>query len=93
MLCCDILTENVVEAGRKGFSIIPYKINNSYYFLLQFRSHEYSEGKVTGIINERGISFCPWCGSDLKVIAKTHENELSNLAKSKVHLLSNHFRI
>ncbi len=91
MLCCDVLTENVFEAGRKGFSIIPYRINNSYHFLLQFRSNDYSEVNVIGIVNERGIGFCPWCGSNLKHVADIHEDELRNLSKAKAHLLLNYF--
>jgi len=45
--CCTGLSEKIVEAGRKGFSVIPFKYednlysNELYSFFLQFSDADF----------------------------------------------------
>ncbi len=88
--CCDFFTENIMEAGRKGFSIIPCKVDieNSYYFLLQFRSLDYKEESDSNvIISQRAIKYCPWCGTKLSDIVKSHKKGIEQIADRYKHLV------
>jgi len=89
--CCDVFIENILEAGRKGFSIIPYKteLKDSFCFFLQFRSVDYQEGNDFSkiIISQRAITYCPWCGVKLSEIALLKREELEVIARKNNHLV------
>jgi hypothetical protein len=89
MFCCDLLSENILEAGRKGFSIIPCKMENedSYYFILQCRSADYKDNDTTVFISQRTINHCPWCGSKLSDIIKFNKIELDAIAWKNEYLI------
>jgi hypothetical protein len=90
MFCCDFFKENVFEAGRKGFSIIPCKIENvdSYFFAMQCRSEDFQENYSTIFISQRTIKYCPWCGKNLAEIIKINKNEIVELAREYEHLVT-----
>lgn len=88
--CCDILTENILEAGRKGFSIIPCRIEteDSYYFVLQFRSSdETGHNNQHLFIGQRAIMYCPWCGTKLSDLVTSHKKRIETLANAYQHLV------
>ncbi|MCF3109423.1 hypothetical protein LL912_11610 [Niabella sp. CC-SYL272] len=90
--CCSILTENIVEAGRKGFSVIPFKheddlyTNDLYSFLLQFRSMDFAADNKC-IMAQRAIAYCPWCGTELHQLTRINEAGLEYYAKRNQKLI------
>jgi hypothetical protein len=87
--CCDLLTENIIEVGRKGFSIFPCKIENddSYYFILQFRSLDYPLDNPGLTVSQRAIKYCPWCGTRLSDIVELNKREIEMIAHRTKHLI------
>jgi hypothetical protein len=87
--CCDTLSENINEAGCKGFSVIPQRIENqdSYYFILQFRSRDYNDNYKDVMISQMAIKYCPWCGKKLSEVFKSYKNEIIEIAKKNENLV------
>ena len=84
--CCVICAEMLAEAGRKGFSITPSVLDESYVFFLQFRTVDFNViNKVSEIVVERAIIYCPWCGKML--LNSMSEEKLLELVEKNQHLL------
>lgn len=79
--CCVNLNACIIEAGRKGFSVIPFKHENNLYsdtlysFFLQFRSIDFVDNNNCTIA-QQVIKYCPWCGTELNKLALTNEEAI-----------------
>lgn len=92
-MCCNDSYELVKNSGKKGFSLIPKNSDDLLYFCFQSRiaDHkeiEYLEKNITtdvsikmSLIIQRGIKFCPFCGTDLKKVIKKNRTALKAYAK------------
>lgn len=86
--CCTLLDDLFDEAGKKGFSVIPEKLSdNMYKIFLQSRNQDtdLKEGKLTVI--EQGISYCPFCGTQLSKVVEMNKEDIIFYADKNRHLL------
>ena len=92
-LCCPTLFTLMKEAGKKGYSVIPFQEENTddYNFIFQFRSVDskyYPENKANIVVAETVITYCPWCGTKLTEVAKVYKTEIDKLIREKQYLLT-----
>lgn len=86
--CCSLLDDWFEEAGKKGFSMVPEKLeDNKYKIYLQCRNQDtqIKEGRLTVI--EQGISYCPFCGTELSEAIKKSKEEVAYYAAKNNNLL------
>ena len=90
--CCDLFSDQVNEAGLKGFSIIPTNIyTGEYHFVLQSRNLEPDDKTGKLYIIQQVIHYCPWCGSKLSDIIDINKPEIIKIAEKNKHLVFNGF--
>jgi hypothetical protein len=83
--CCINLTTTIVEAGRKGFSVIPFKHENNLYsnelysFFLQYRDTEFIDNNNCTMA-QQAVKYCPWCGTELSILASQKEKDMAYYA-------------
>lgn len=86
--CCEILAEMFDRAGKKGFSVVPEKVDkDTFHIYLQGRNQdvELKEGKLT--ILEKGITYCPFCGTELRKTINQNREEVAFYAAKNIDLL------
>lgn len=86
--CCDILDDMFEQAGRKGFSVVPEDVGeNVFHIYLQARNQdvELKEGKLT--VLEKGISYCPFCGTKLSKLLSGNKEKVAYYAARNISLL------
>jgi hypothetical protein len=90
--CCKVLEENIIEGGRKGFSVIPFKHENNTYsndlytFFLQYREIDFVDNNDCTMA-QRAISFCPWCGTELAQLVLDNEQVFEFYSKKNNEMI------
>lgn len=86
--CCSISADLFDDAGRKGFALLPEKMDEGdYIIILQSRNLDIEavEGKLTVI--QRAIGYCPFCGSKFDEVIEQHIDEIESYANKNRKLL------
>src|SRR5258708_25252970 len=94
MFCCVVFKNALLEAGRKGISILCRNDNRIRCFYLQARACDIDEEEKMKnlprdcdipklrIVEQTGIQFCPFCGTKLDLIIAENQGEFDELAKA-----------
>jgi hypothetical protein len=88
--CCSLFADHINAAGTRGFSIIPFeksRDSNEYVFFLQCRNIDEEDCVSRLFVVDVSIKFCPWCGTNLTIVAKLNNSIISEIAKRKSHLI------
>jgi hypothetical protein len=85
MFCCDIYRDMATDAGKNGFSVVVNNLGEGYFFMLQCREKDITQGPSSTC--EQGIQFCPWCGTKLQSIIDKHPKEIEELRQQHDKLI------
>ena len=100
MICCNGLQNLIDCAGQRGLSVIVYTHGTEIGFLLQSRGVNFDERNhleeiagfshynlLLNLVSDVGFRFCPFCGKELQIFAKTSRTNFDNLAKQHKRFL------
>ena len=86
-MCCQTFEGLTLNAGEKGFSIIPFHKQDFLFFLLQYRSESTSVKEGIIKIADIGIKYCPFCGKELAKIISKNKSYVIQLAEKNKGLI------
>jgi len=74
VLCCELFSEMINEAGKKGFAFIPKNIEPGQYIIfLQSRNQDTDDITDKLTVIQQAVRYCPFCGTELQQVIQKNK--------------------